>query len=384
MASCIFPFGIEDDLVDKRGVDRACMSAMWFYALGYVTTISAFISKIFKVNRVFRSLRNMERIVIESFDIWVPYSFLLVVNVTILLVWNLTDRVMWFRDPVNPPDRESSIVLEEVSTFGYCDSTNYRIYLGLILGINYVVSLFALVQAYECRKIDTDYAEVLWVSASMAAVVQIWTIGLPLLKILDDDPLAIFFVKVGVVFLTTMSTLILTFVPKVRYLRQEWREPPSKIDLGIQSITSQEYDASFRSDESPNRHRNARPVGKGGQEVNPAQRRLHRPKTLPPEGVRIIQTSARHSEAVEKLEHNLRKAEERNKELNERLERIQEKMEQYAMAHHPFANGDNHEPSMREQSPHNILSARVQGLQLHREHHGVERNSTMDSNSYDR
>ena len=110
-------------------------------------------------------------------------------------------------------------------------------------------------------------------------------------------------------------------------------------------------------------------------------RKLSRSKTLPPEGVRIIQTSTRHSEAIEILQHNLRNAEERNKDLNEKLERIQEKIEQHIRARHPLANRDSQDLGMREQSlleekgDHNILSARVQSIDV-----GMREQSLLQDN----
>lgn len=52
MGSCIFPFGIEDDLVSFRGVDIACMASIWLYSIGFVMTYSALFSKMWRINRV--------------------------------------------------------------------------------------------------------------------------------------------------------------------------------------------------------------------------------------------------------------------------------------------------------------------------------------------
>lgn len=57
MASSIFPFGIEDDIVSYRGASIACMSSMWQYALGFVMLVSALYSKIWRINRVGVSLQ---------------------------------------------------------------------------------------------------------------------------------------------------------------------------------------------------------------------------------------------------------------------------------------------------------------------------------------
>jgi ABC-type glycerol-3-phosphate transport system substrate-binding protein len=55
MAFSIFPYGVEDDIASDRTADMACMSAMWFYSLGYVITFSALFSKMWRMNRVSRN-----------------------------------------------------------------------------------------------------------------------------------------------------------------------------------------------------------------------------------------------------------------------------------------------------------------------------------------
>jgi hypothetical protein len=69
-------------------------------------------------------------------------------------------------------------------------------------------------------------------------------------------------------------------------------------------------------------------------------------------GIRIIQSSSRHSEEeVERLQKNMNQAEQRNKVLQDRLERLQEKLEQYLVANHPHGGA-------------NILGARPEQIRL--------------------
>lgn len=57
MASSVFPFGIEDDIVSFQGASIACMTGMWQYGLGFVMLVSALYSKIWRINRVRASLQ---------------------------------------------------------------------------------------------------------------------------------------------------------------------------------------------------------------------------------------------------------------------------------------------------------------------------------------
>jgi hypothetical protein len=52
MASSIFAFGIEDDIASYQASSIGCMTALWLFCLGFVTTFSALFSKIWLINRV--------------------------------------------------------------------------------------------------------------------------------------------------------------------------------------------------------------------------------------------------------------------------------------------------------------------------------------------
>lgn len=304
----------------------------------------------------------MQRIKLETFDVLVPLLVIGGANLIVLMTWNIKDPVVWVRSPIDDPP--TTLDLEDVPTYGYCNSEDYRVYLGLMLGINYVVSLVALVQAYECRKISTDYGESLWIGASLITVVQVWTVGWPLLKLLDDNPRAVFFVKVGVVFLTTMCPLMLIFVPKIRYLREALLDPKSLSGPGPDSMLMSHREASVTSrdsEDSPNKERAPRPSTWDGHilamtaGVSGKRKKRKEPSGL--EGIRIIQTTGRHGEEVEKLQKSLRHAESRHKSLNEKLERLQEKLEHYIIAHHPHQ-------ALQGSSSNFILSARAEQVKL--------------------
>jgi hypothetical protein len=184
--------------------------------------------------------------------------------------------------------------------------------------------------------------------------VQVWIIGLPVLKLLDDNPKATFFVKVGIVFITCMSSLLLLFIPKTRFLRESLIEQKEGLSKSIrfstntdgrESVTS--HDPSHMSDESPTKfHNNVAGIAMGNVRfagLDPpsastgtkAATHARARSSFCMEGIRIIQSSSRHSEEVERLQKSLGRAETRNKVLNNRLERLQGKMEQYIVAHHP-------------------------------------------------
>ena len=164
-------------------------------------------------------------------DIFLPNLFLYAVNFVVLLVWTLTNPQMWTRIPVN--EAASSQNLIEPSTRGWCGSSQTIMYLSIILGVNLIMMVTSLIQAYECRKVATEYSESLWISASIAVIAQVWIVGLPILKLLDVNPRQVFMTKVGIIVVSTFSTLFLIFEPKMSFHRtalaeKAYRETPPK------------------------------------------------------------------------------------------------------------------------------------------------------------
>ena len=52
MATAIFPYGVEDDIVPQEGANVACTAGTWMYSLGIITTFTALFSKTWKITRV--------------------------------------------------------------------------------------------------------------------------------------------------------------------------------------------------------------------------------------------------------------------------------------------------------------------------------------------
>jgi hypothetical protein len=315
------------------------------------------------VTQIFRKVKNMQRIRIGWVDILWPFWTLGGVNIIILITWNIHDPAAWHRIPIE--EMTFSGDFEEVATFGTCDSEYFRVYFGMLVAANYLFSVVALVQAYECRKISTDYLESIWISASLGCIVQVWTVGLPLLKLVDNNPRRLFLVKAIVVFLTTMCPLLLIFLPKLGYAREaRWNaaQHPDRAAGPLGASGDGHSMASSDSDFTRERANFAKSSGLGSAMVvgvvSPDGKWRH---PGGPKGIRIIQTSnPRHVEEVENLQRTLRHAESRHQSLAERLERLQEKLEVYLISRHPHM--DFHDSA---RSGNNfILAARSENVVL--------------------
>jgi hypothetical protein len=270
---------------------------------------------------------------VETKDVLLPFGVLFGINFVVLVYWTVTDPVKWFRRPIEDPATELGLV--EEATYGTCDSEDYRFYMGIIIGVNLMVSLTALIQAYECRRISTEFSEILWISGALCSVVQVWLVGLPVLKLLGDNPFWTFITKTAIVFITSFGTLVFIFIPKMQYLRELTEEElakeyaeSSKPTVCRKSETSQEHtDVSHDPDADAHGH-----VKVPGLEP-PSRTNRSKTRTSGVVGIRIIQSSSKHSEEMERVNSSMKKAEKRNKVLQDRLIRLQDQFEHYLVAH---------------------------------------------------
>lgn len=210
----------------------------------------------------------------------------------------------------------------------------------------------AIIQAYECRRVTTEYSESLWISGSIATVAQLWIIGLPILRLVEDDPRAVFLTKVGVVFGSSILTLALTFVPKLGHLwdalgtkkdatrisnalraREVEAKDPSRWHQNQRHSDTQSNSEDGLDDDDGRRGDEPSEAGAPAATAGAEKITLTRGEPL---GVRIIPTAVLHSDEVDKLQTAVDKVEARHKSLQQSLERLQEKLEHHIIARDPL------------------------------------------------
>jgi 7 transmembrane sweet-taste receptor of 3 GCPR len=76
------------------------------------------------------------------------------------------------------------------------------------------------VWAYRTRNIATEYNESRFIGLTIAAILQAWSMGIPVLIIVHGIPSGSFFVKAGLIVLTSGILLFFTYVPKVLFARK--------------------------------------------------------------------------------------------------------------------------------------------------------------------
>ena len=264
----------------------------------------------------------------EPVDLLVPFFSILVINFSILIVWDVGNPLQWERLPVGG-QTNSNLNITQADTYGACVGEYSSIYYAVLSGCNLIIALVALIQVYEFRKISTEYSENLWIGGSLISIVQVWLVGFPVLQLVQDKPGARFAVKTAIVILINLAVLLCIFLPKVGYLREALAEKaeesqaantPTPDVKDIKDIQKQRVDAGM-NEESIRMTRNSMDDS------------FRMSKT----GIRLIHSSGARSEEVERMTKILEQAEERNQMLQDRLRRLTELLEQKQRKESPNA-----------------------------------------------
>ena len=99
---------------------------------------------------------------------------------------------------------------------GFCYYENSsRLFGALILVVSCSAVVLAITQAYQARTISDELSESAYIGIAMFGLLQALIIGIPVAFLVGENSTASFFVKAGLIFLISMSILLLMFVPKI-------------------------------------------------------------------------------------------------------------------------------------------------------------------------
>ena len=294
---------------------------------------------------------NFQRIKVEAIDISIPLLVVLPLNLIVLLAWNIKEPMTWKRLPLEDGledqfdvSRQRDTIIDEIhlglelsepGTFGTCTGSNSTYYFASLFWINVISCLITLIQAYEIRKVSTEYNESVWIAAILGCLLQSWIIGLSVLSLLDDNPATKFVIKTIVVFSTCMVTLLLIFVPKFGYLRKAWAADQAAREKALTAEIMQQRKQYEREKELEKEQEKKRKMGhlvheeatnrsftEHAMEVSKQPVVPSIEPTLP--GIRITTTRSRRSAEVQSLKDEVMRSDERNRILFEALERLQD------------------------------------------------------------
>jgi hypothetical protein len=143
------------------------------------------------------------------------------INVIVMLTWTLVSPLEWSR--VNEEERDMFDRLFQ--SYGTCESDNSVAFVVVIIVTNVVFLMLGNWWNYMSRNIETEYGESRYIGISMAATLQAWGMGIPILVVVWDNPQARFFVESGIIFVTSLAFLATVYLPKVLALRADRAKP---------------------------------------------------------------------------------------------------------------------------------------------------------------
>mmetsp|Transcript_26544 Transcript_26544/g.48152 ORF Transcript_26544/g.48152 Transcript_26544/m.48152 type:complete len:771 (-) Transcript_26544:182-2494(-) len=271
MGSAIFPLGIDDSISSIKGCNIACMATPWLFACGFTITFAALFSKIWRIHQLQKATSQFRKIKVEVKDVLIPFVVLLILNIIFLLAWTLTDPLKWMR-----------VHVDSLNSYGRCKANGIpsKVFLSLIVIINTCAVVLANVQAYMARHISDEFSESKYIAIAMASMLQMVIIGVPFSFLVSDKPEARFFVNAGMIFVITMSLLLLIFVPKIIYVRR--RRSTDRPTSFLRSVTaisdgrSEKEDARAVSDSSINSpHKQERDFQDDGKPLAKDEKQVH-------------------------------------------------------------------------------------------------------------
>lgn len=209
MASAIVPLSIDDGKFSQSACNNACMTVPWLLCTGFTIAFSALFSKLYRINRVMGAGLAHRKIKVTESDMLKPFLVLSIANVVVLFVWTMQDPVEWERHPINADQPWNS--------YGSCRmGGSTSIVCGVLIALFTLSSLFlACVEGYKARTICDEFSESKYIGIAVVCWLQVLVIGLPLLFLVDKNPVASYFLRTGVIFIVSSSLLLLLFVPKI-------------------------------------------------------------------------------------------------------------------------------------------------------------------------
>jgi ABC-type sugar transport system substrate-binding protein len=251
LGSALIPMSFDDtdpSFVEDDRSDRACMAVPWLGCLGFAIAFSALFSKTWRINRIFHSRRAAHsRITVKERDVMIPLIAIVGANVIILLCWTLISPLKYVREA----DEGTDVWNRRISFYGACrsedPSTPYVVALAVVdIGL-LIISNW---QAYEARSIQSEFAESRYIATIMVVLLQAGLTGLPILFVVRDIPRAFYLILVFVIFIVSMATLLLIFVPKIIYERTYQKQTSAERNAAFQQAVQRSRPAGQQTPSS--------------------------------------------------------------------------------------------------------------------------------------
>lgn len=217
------------------------MTVPWLYGMGFVITFSALFAKIYRVKLIYQAGLQMQRKQVTMADVLPVMGIMFVVEIGILLSWQLVAPLKWIREVTDEIDGYAT------ASVGSCDGgeSGWRFYLGLAL-FHALCLCYALVLCFQTKGINEEFAESSYLSLAVVFMFQVLVLAVPISALVRDNTDVYYFVRAAAVFLQNFTVLVLIFVPKMLRMHEERRSPASRSVRGTSLVRQPTNRASDR------------------------------------------------------------------------------------------------------------------------------------------
>jgi gamma-aminobutyric acid type B receptor len=121
-------------------------------------------TKIWRIKKIMQSAAKFKRIKLAATDVMKPMIALLFLNVIVLTVWTILDPLT--DEPTNIRFDEFGRMIESDS---FCGSDYHYIFTSILGIVNMGSLAFSVIQAYQARKISTEFNESKYIFVAMVS-----------------------------------------------------------------------------------------------------------------------------------------------------------------------------------------------------------------------
>jgi len=225
----IIPLGAQINN-DSMMADSACVTTAWLEAMGPTIFYASLISKLWRVNRIFRA-RGFQKKAVTIKDVLKPVLILLPLNSILLILLTTLDPPQW---KLLEYDEEE----KDFEFSGVCMSETWvgnliEFLLGLI---QFVVLILLCVQAYRARDIQTQFSEARGVALALFSSLQVQILAAAMLFLINEYNLnAFYMLDVLPEVMNSIAMLLFIFCPIISHHRARARGDTPSVTAGPSS-----------------------------------------------------------------------------------------------------------------------------------------------------
>jgi len=221
----IIPMSFQENVVDSTAaLDAACMIFPWLFFVGFALIYAPLLVKTYRIYRLFNN-KKLIRFTITNSDLLRIEAIGFVPVILFMALWTALSPMRWTRT-VTGTDSATEQVF---ATAGTCTCDNVLVallpivtYLGLWIVAGVVLTVMT-------RNAPTEFSEGRYISMNIVMLAEALMLGVPIIILSSQNPLASFLVKMLIVVLTVVLTLGIFFGPKVAVVHGMWTTDESSV-----------------------------------------------------------------------------------------------------------------------------------------------------------